>query len=58
MGQLKLAKVVVLIDKGIKGILKGYAKFKYTETEEMQAIELPYEGEELSMLVLIGKDTQ
>jgi len=32
------------------------AKFNYIETEELQMIELPYEGEELSMLILLPKE--
>jgi serpin B len=32
------------------------AKFNYAETENLQIIELPYEGEELSMLILLPKE--
>lgn len=32
------------------------AKFNYAETEELQILEMPYEGEELSMLVLLPKE--
>jgi serpin B len=31
------------------------AEFNYTETERLQILELPYEGEELSMLILLPK---
>jgi len=31
-------------------------KFNYTGTEELQILEMPYEGEELSMLVLLPKN--
>ncbi len=30
--------------------------FNYTETEDLQILELPYDGEELSMLILLPKD--
>jgi len=33
------------------------AKFSYAETEDLQILEMPYKGEELSMLVLLPKDT-
>ena len=32
------------------------AKFNYAETEELQIIEMPYEGDELSMLVILPRD--
>ncbi|GAH79670.1 unnamed protein product, partial [marine sediment metagenome] len=32
------------------------AKFNYAETEELQILEMSYEGEELSMLILLPKD--
>ncbi|GAG31323.1 unnamed protein product, partial [marine sediment metagenome] len=32
------------------------AKFNYAETEKLQILEMPYEGEELSMLVLLPKE--
>ena len=32
------------------------AKFNYTETEELQILELLYEGEDLSMLIILPKD--
>jgi len=34
----------------------GSAKFNYAETETMQALEMPYEGGKLSMLVLLPKE--
>ena len=32
------------------------ARFNYAETEDVQILELPYEGEELSMLILLPKE--
>ena len=32
------------------------AKFNYAETEQLQILEMPYEGDELSMLVLLPKE--
>lgn len=32
------------------------ARFNYTETEELQVLELPYSGNELSMLLILPKD--
>jgi len=32
------------------------AEFNYAETEKLQILELPYEGEELSMLILLPKE--
>jgi len=32
------------------------AEFNYAETEELQILEMPYEGEELSLLVLLPKE--
>ncbi|MBW3013092.1 serpin family protein [Candidatus Woesearchaeota archaeon] len=32
------------------------AKFNYAETEDLQMLELPYDGEELSMLILLPKE--
>ncbi|MFH1786053.1 MAG: serpin family protein [archaeon] len=32
------------------------ANFKYTETDDLQILEMPYVGEQLSMLVLLPKD--
>lgn len=32
------------------------AKFKYTETKDAQVLEMPYEGEKLSMLILLPKN--
>ena len=31
-------------------------KFNYAETEELQILEMPYEGDELSMLVILPKE--
>ena len=33
------------------------AKFNYAETDELQILELPYSGEELSMLILLPKNS-
>jgi len=33
-----------------------YLTFNYTETEDMQIIEMPYKGDELSMIVYLPKD--
>lgn len=32
------------------------AKFKYTETNDLQILELPYEGDKLSMLIMLPKE--
>jgi serpin B len=32
------------------------ARFKYTENDEVQILELPYKGDELSMLIILPKD--
>ena len=32
------------------------AKFKYAETDDIQILEIPYEGEDLSMLILLPKE--
>jgi serine protease inhibitor len=37
------------------GLTGEKAKFNYAETEELHIIELPYKGEELSMLILLPK---
>jgi serpin B len=33
------------------------AKFNYAETEDLQILEMPYEGEELSMMILLPKNS-
>jgi serpin B len=44
---------VPMMRMGMKGF-NEYSEFRYTETDELQALELPYE-EELSMLILLPK---
>jgi serpin B len=46
----KVVKVPMMSLSGEK------AKFNYAETEDLQILEMPYEGEELSMLVLLPKE--
>jgi serpin B len=45
-------------DKAVKVQMMNLqdAKFKYTEDETVQILELPYAGEELSMLILLPKE--
>lgn len=45
---------VPMMTMDMKGF-NEYPEFKYTETDDLQAIELPYEEKELSMLVLLPK---
>jgi len=37
-------------------LTNGETEFNYLETEELQILEMPYDGEELSMLVLLPKE--
>ena len=38
------------------GLTGDKAKFNYAETEELQILEMPYEGDELSMLVILPRE--
>lgn len=49
VGGNKKVKVPMMSKRG------SGALFKYAETEELQILEIPYEGEEISMLVLLPK---
>lgn len=45
---------VPMMTTGMKGF-NEYPEFNYTETDDLQAIELPYEEKELSMIILLPK---
>lgn len=50
-----------MIDKSEKvktPMMRQKEKFNYVENEKMQALELPYKGEELSMIVLLPKQIE
>jgi len=55
----KEADFKVSPDKTVKvqmmSLIGDKAKFNYAETEELQILEMPYEGDELSMLVILPR---